>query len=753
MSEFVRLRFFVFASAFVALLALGVTVASAQGAADLSFPVSELGGCESREACEAFCNEPDHIVQCVEFAKRHNLVQYAENAEVAERVVEGGPGGCRSEEECYAYCEGPEHRRACVDFAEQNGFMTFTEATQARADLERGEKFGVESGPGGCTSEESCRAFCEAPAHLETCVSFGVEHGFMSKEEGERARRAPRLTPENPGPGGCLNERECHTYCEAPAHAQECISFAEQNGFMSPEEVAQARKFARLAEVEGPGGCRGRSCKDYCESPGHEEECLDFAVREGLIPTEEAAQIKKFLDVSKAGGPGGCRGRACESYCADPGHQEECFAFAVEHDLIPEQERRNAEVGMKLERQLKQGGGPGGCTDENECFVYCREPAHAEECVSFVSSTAGISVEEAQTMLLDFAEKGPGAERFRPRPGELGPPHPGEFGPPGNFNTDDFNKFGPGAQGEFQRRFEAERERRFKEFGGESFGDSPARAGQSFAGPGGCKTPQECFAYCSDPANRAACAGFGASGASDNTGTRGFSMPRSGAGSASTLQSPSSDSVAPVRQTAPTTSGLTVRPPALRLGFDQRSGLYQLSISFSGGIEDFALVKADGSRYGGGVNCAMNYENKIISLGGYEPEQLFVRGCNGQEYAYDLIRTGDMFQTAPPGTLQQQKAEKEAGRAAEEAQRKTEKALRQEVEERTRRATEEATRAMEAFPTNVTPSPIQTPADILRQIAPLEPVTPTPMLLPLQNVPQPQSLFGAVIESFRGLLR
>lgn len=803
-----HVHFFVYLFAPIIFLLLTTAVASAQGIEGLEFPVPELGGCESPAACEAFCDDPEHIAQCVEFAKTHNLVEYEDKAEVRERVIAGGPGGCKSEAECYAYCENPEHGRECVDFAEANGFMAPEEARRARADLERGKKLGAGSGPGGCKSEESCKAFCREPAHVEECVAFGVEQGFMTKEEGERAlrhgrvfteggpggcrseaecraycdnrdrveecvafgveqgmiapqeaerileqaRRAPRLTPENPGPGGCLEERKCHAYCEDSAHAEECIVFAETNGFMTPEEAAQARKFSRLAEVEGPGGCRGRECRDYCDAPGHEEACLDFALREGLIPAEEAAQIKKFLQISKDGGPGGCRGRECKNYCDDPGHQEECFAFAVEHDLIPPEERKQAEIGIKLERQLKAGGGPGGCRSEDECFVYCSDPAHNQECVTFVSGTAGISVEEAQAMLLEFSEKGP-RERFQRGPGEFGPPRPGEFGPEGDFDVEDFNKFGPGAEGEFQRRFEAERGRQIREFNEDRAGDFRSGGGAGgFAGPGGCKNAEECFRYCTDPAHRAECAGLGTPDSSGGAGARGFFVPAQDGGTAV----PSGDTATQRSGTAQT-SGVTARPPSVRLQFDQRSGLYQFSLSLTEGIEEFTLVKADGSRYGGGVNCEKNYENKIINLGGYDPEQLLVRGCGGGEYAYDLIRSGDIFRTAPPGALQTQRAgaeqraaEEVRQRTEEEARREAEEAIRREVEAEIRRQTEEAIRSGAGVPEGALP--IQNSIDILRQVVPEAPIAPLEPRLPLRAAP-PQSFFGAVIQAFGGLLR
>src|SRR3989344_7474554 len=57
--------------------------------------------------------------------------------------------------------------------------------------------------------------------------------------------------------GGCKNEAQCKAYCDKPANLSNCLDFAEEHGLMSDDELEQARKFEE-AGGEGPGGCTGK---------------------------------------------------------------------------------------------------------------------------------------------------------------------------------------------------------------------------------------------------------------------------------------------------------------------------------------------------------------------------------------------------------------------------------------------------------------------------------------------------------------
>lgn len=741
-----RMKKYLLFSAVAVVLLFGLSFSYAQEANGqaappdgITFPIPELGNCGDKEACKAFCDDTANFTPCRAFAEAHGIEirpPEEEGQPHAAVVAGGGPGGCTNESECRTYCETPEHFSECINYAESAGAISPAEADRARNTLERGVE-GVQSGPGGCNSQESCEAYCDAQEHREECISFGVANGYMTPEEAEFARKnaraiseggpggcrsesecrsycgipahaeeclqfaikeghidaqtaqfalqqvrqgrlKPPINKEEPGPGGCTNSLECRTYCDDVAHADECISFAETKGFMTSAQAAEARKFTKLADKIGPGGCRGRECRDYCEAPGREAECLDFAIREGIIPPEQAEKAKKFLAVAQDGGPGGCRGRNCEAYCGDPSHRDECFSFAEKNGLIGETERRQIEIGQKLESKMKESGGPGGCKTEGECMGYCNDPSRVEECVAFASVHGGVSVEEAEQMLKSFTAEAHGIgpqDRFGGS--RFGPPGvgPGGFGPQG-FGPEGFGPegFGPPREvleqlksledGRLQRFREIRQlESQFRGGEGEGGGGFPSGFGppegfgppsgigsgegregtgfRGFSGPGGCQSPAECIRYCTDPAHRAEC-GFGGSAPRSEFGP---SMSPSGIEGESRSQTVESETA----QTAQAGSA------SISIRRDRSSGLYEFTIRASNGIRQFAINPEDGSPYSGGLSCDKTFErNNVRFTFDLVKARAVITDCNDKEFTFGFLNpTPDAYQGVSPEQLPQ----------------------------------------------------------------------------------------------------
>ena len=199
-------------------------------------------------------------------------------------------------EECEAYCNDLAHMEECVDFAEKMGFMTPEDADRARRMAERGINV-MQGGPGGCKGKEECEAFCQDPANMETCIDFAVQIGDMTPEEAEQAKKGMEAMQRG-GPGGCKSEEECKAYCDDPAHQEECFNFAVEQGIIPPEEAQRMREMMERpspmppegqippegvmpppTEIPaGPGGCQSeQECIQYCSQPEHFQECQKFA--------------------------------------------------------------------------------------------------------------------------------------------------------------------------------------------------------------------------------------------------------------------------------------------------------------------------------------------------------------------------------------------------------------------------------------------------------------------------------------------
>lgn len=363
-----------------------ISVANAVNPFDISYPVAELGNCGSQEECKSFCDNSDNQVACVEWAQGKGFATEGEvkrvkdmrrfNDEEAAPIEDFGPGGCKTPRECDMFCRVLENLIECMSYSVSHGYMSQEEADKILAKANKG-------GPGGCKNERECDDFCRKTENIETCMNFAVEEGKISKEEADfiitrtkefgagegrggpgkpASQRGPAepkvdeqkalkvLEEKGAGPGGCKSMEECGNYCGTPEHGEECMNFAVENGFMPPEEVEKAKKMMTMA---GPGGCRGpRECDAYCSQKEHGEECMNFSIQNGLLAPEEADKMKKEMEIVKKlqggamAGPGGCKGpQECQAYCSDQSHMEECMNFASQNGMI-----NKNEANMKMQQ-------------------------------------------------------------------------------------------------------------------------------------------------------------------------------------------------------------------------------------------------------------------------------------------------------------------------------------------------------------------------------------------------------------------
>lgn len=370
------------------LVVLMVSYADALSKKDIVHPIAELGNCRDEAACRAYCDARDDLERvraCIAFAKKYTLLP-AEDLKDAERYavrlgVTEGPGRCRDTRSCEAYCEDTAHLTECLDFAEKHGLRSAEEIAEGRrlaGLLARGASL-----PGGCKTRDACEAYCEDPAHMRVCVAFAKQAGFISEEEAADAEKIiPLIESGAKTPGNCGRKAACEAYCAEPGHIDECIAFAERAGLMDAEELAEAKKFAPfIVRGETPGQCRGKdACEQYCGDTAHFEECVAFGERVGILSAEDAALARK----TKGKGPGGCQSRsACEEFCTDPAHQEECMAFAEEHGLAEEFSGVAAELRAKLEAE----GRVKGIAEADAKLRSCAE----KECSEMIPCLQGVA--------------------------------------------------------------------------------------------------------------------------------------------------------------------------------------------------------------------------------------------------------------------------------------------------------------------------------------------------------------------------
>ncbi|MFA5166280.1 MAG: hypothetical protein WC449_03165 [Candidatus Paceibacterota bacterium] len=367
-------KYFVFGLAFCFLMAFFTSSVWAQEIADVSYPVAELGGCQNQIACRQYCDKPENSQACLDFAKKKNLMS-EEEVKKAEKFLaaEGqGPGGCKSKDACEDYCNDMEHMDECINFAEKAGFMSgeeLAEAKKVQAAIKRGIK------PPACGNKKSCDAYCESGEHMEECITFGMESGFLQGKELEDARKMLAAIKRGVKPLPCKGKEACDAYCNNSENMKECMNFALEAGFMSEEEKAGAQKMLQALEKGAkPPPCKGKEeCDAYCSQEDHKEECIKFFVAAGFMSEKDAEMMRQ--GGFGQGGPGGCKSEEeCKTYCQN--NPQNCQQF-----MPPNQDQGGSINPMGDGSQFS---GPGGCQGPEACQAYCA--THGEECKNFQPS-------------------------------------------------------------------------------------------------------------------------------------------------------------------------------------------------------------------------------------------------------------------------------------------------------------------------------------------------------------------------------
>lgn len=251
-------------------------------------------------------------------------------------------GSCGSKEECKAYCDEPGNLESCLTFAEKNRLMPEKEIQMAKKFLAAGAK-----GPGGCTGKDSCEAYCNDTDHIDACVAFAEENGLMSGDELQEAKKVQAAVKRGVKPPACRGKEECDAYCESPDHMPECITFAKAAGLMSEEEQANAEKMLQAVQNGAkPPACRGKKeCDAYCAKDENFDECVTFGKAAGFMSEDEYEMAKK----TRGKGPGGCRGKEeCDAFCnSSPENENICLNFQIENGILSKDDAKRMEEDGK----------------------------------------------------------------------------------------------------------------------------------------------------------------------------------------------------------------------------------------------------------------------------------------------------------------------------------------------------------------------------------------------------------------------
>ncbi|MDO8676664.1 MAG: hypothetical protein Q7K16_03400, partial [Candidatus Azambacteria bacterium] len=295
-------------------------------------------------------------------------------------------GNCASQEECKAYCSESSNYSKCAKFAQKNNLIALVPDDKKAVfkAMQNGE------GPGKCEDEISCRAYCEDIDNIEECVDFVEKFKLASGDELKEMRQMVSIKKSGVAfPGNCKTKESCMKYCDNSANAVACMEFALKAGFIPKEDAEAVGKIILYLKSGGkmPSGCaRKESCDAYCADDAHINECMDFAAGAGFMTKEEAEIMKK----TGGKGPGNCKSReACDNYCKDEAHIDECMDFAVKAGFMSKEDAAMA-------KKFKITSGPGGCKGKAECEAFC--VVNQETCFQFAKDHGMLSEEDLRNI-------------------------------------------------------------------------------------------------------------------------------------------------------------------------------------------------------------------------------------------------------------------------------------------------------------------------------------------------------------------
>ncbi|QQG45176.1 MAG: LamG domain-containing protein [Candidatus Sungiibacteriota bacterium] len=195
------------------------------------------GNCNTRYRCLRYCEAPANALACVDFAEAAGFISKDEAQQARKYIpliLQGvTPGKCDTKERCEAYCQDPAHTLECMEFAVKYEVLPKNELEVLKKILPfmRAGKM-----PGGCRSKAECESYCTDTAHFEECLDLGLALGVIKPEEVELIRKSG-----GKGPGNCRSKEACETYCTKPENQKACMDFAVKIGLMTQEEVDQAQ--------------------------------------------------------------------------------------------------------------------------------------------------------------------------------------------------------------------------------------------------------------------------------------------------------------------------------------------------------------------------------------------------------------------------------------------------------------------------------------------------------------------------------
>lgn len=312
---------------------------------------------------------------------------------------------------------------------------------------------------GSCANARECQLYCKIPANTPACWSY-EKYVMHSDVLGETAVNITYPITEL---GNCNSASECFVFCNQPQNQTSCYEFAKARGLIK-EKPKVPENIVELAKKEL--GCKSDlECMVFCQQPDNIDACRAFGQKYNLIPPPDSRQMGPPPAVMEnAKSELGCDSEtSCMKYCDNPQNREKCFEFAKKNNLIHEDEVKNIEKMRENKKKMLEAAKEDlGCDSIESCAKVCSEDGNREKCHTLERKFDKPHIPcTSESECRKYCES---------HPNEC----PGMSGRP-NTNASDTALSKPSDQPP-----------------GQTF--NPQKG--DFLGPSGCKTEDECKAFC-----------------------------------------------------------------------------------------------------------------------------------------------------------------------------------------------------------------------------------------------------------------
>lgn len=164
----------------IAAVALAVGVVFAVDTSTITFPIVQLGNCQSPQECKTYCSQPANYAACKSFAQSHQLQpQTTEVSDDKQELITQAQNflGCTDLASCKSFCQQTENHEKCSQLA---GMIRLNLNAKAPVSPDiMAAFFQATKAELGCDSQTSCKAFCDVPTNFTRCTQFAKRHNLF----------------------------------------------------------------------------------------------------------------------------------------------------------------------------------------------------------------------------------------------------------------------------------------------------------------------------------------------------------------------------------------------------------------------------------------------------------------------------------------------------------------------------------------------------------------------------------------------